>query len=207
MSETDWDVEGDYFESCNCDFLCPCIHTNMVASPPPGDCKVAMAFHVTKGHFRAIPLDDLCFVFVAYTPGSMAEGNWTVGIVIDDRASDAQREAITKIVSGDAGGPMAVLAPLIGTFAGVESKPIRFEKDGLTYKVSIPGMLEEGVAGMPTYADPAQPIVIDNTAHPANARLGLAKATHSHLHAFGIDWDDDGGRNNGHFAPFSWHSG
>lgn len=60
--------------------------------------------------------------------------------------------------------------------------------------------------GTPSMADPAEPIVIDNVAHPANSRLALGRATHSHLHAFGIDWDDDGGTNNGHFAPFRWQS-
>lgn len=204
MATTQWQVEGDYFETCNCDFLCPCIATNMQAKPTQGDCKVAMAFQITKGHHGATALDGLCFAVVARTPGPMIEGNWTVGLIVDDRASDAQREAVTAIASGDAGGPMAVLAALIGNFAGIVSKPIRFEKDGLGRKVSIPEMLEEGVAGMPTFADPAQPIVIDHTAHPANPQLALATATHSHLHAFGIDWDDDSGRNNGHFASFSW---
>jgi hypothetical protein len=99
-----------------------------------------------------------------------------------------------------------MLTPLVGTFASLESRPIRFEADGLTRRVSVPDLLEEGVAGLPTYVDPSQPIVIDNTAHPANSRLALAKATHSHLHAFGLDWDDDGGRNNGHFASFRWRS-
>lgn len=206
MSKSDWQVEGNYFETCNCTFLCPCIHSNMVATPTAGDCKVAMAFEVTKGHFGELSLDGLCFVFIALTPGAMADGNWTVGIVVDDRASDEQREAIRAILCGDAGGPMAMLAPLVGTFAGVESRAIRFETDGLTRRVSVPDLLEEGVAGLPTYGDPSRPIVIDNTAHPANSRLALAKATHSHLHAFGIDWDDDSGRNNGHFASFRWQS-
>ncbi len=39
-----------------------------------------------------------------------------------------------------------------------------------------------------------------------NSRLALAKATGSHLHAFGIAWDDASGRNNGHFAAFDWKS-
>jgi hypothetical protein len=206
VSETDWSVEGDYFETCNCDFLCPCISSNLAARPTKGECKVALAFHVTKGRFGTTPLDDLSFVVVAYTPGAMIDGNWTVGLIVDDRASEAQRDAITGIASGQAGGPMAVLSSLIGTFAGVMSKPIRFEKNGLDRKVSVPEVLEEGMAGMPTMTDPAEPIVIDNTGHPANARLALGKATHSHLHAFGIDWDDDGGENNGHFATFSWQS-
>jgi hypothetical protein len=206
VTNSDWQIAGNYFETCNCDFLCPCIHSNMAAMPTKGDCKVAMAFEVIEGHFGDVALAGLCFVFVARTPGAMADGDWTVGLIVDERASDAQREAIRAILCGEAGGPMAMLTPLVGTFAGLESRPIRFEADGLTRRVSVPDLLEEGVAGLPTYADPTQPIVIDNTAHPANSRLALAKATHSHLHAFGLDWDDDGGRNNGHFASFRWQS-
>ena len=206
MNDQDWRVEGDYFESCNCDFLCPCISSNMTAAPTTGECKVAMVFHITKGHHGGTSLDDLSFAVAAWTPGAMIEGDWTVGIIIDDRADVAQRDAIAAIASGKGGGPMAGLAPLVGTFAGVESRPIRFEKDGLGRQVTIPGVLEQGVAGMPSLADPTDPIALDQTAHPANPRLALAKATHSHLHAFGIDWDDDSGRNNGHFAPFRWQS-
>ena len=49
-----------------------------------------------------------------------------------------------------------------------------------------------------------QPIVLDNVSHPASNRLALAKAGHSRIHAFGIDWDNSSGQRNGHFAPFSW---
>jgi hypothetical protein len=206
MAETQWRIEGDYLETCNCDFLCPCISSNLQAEPTHGGCKAALAFHVTKGHFGATALDDLSFVVAAQTPGPMIDGNWTAGLIVDERANDAQRDALTEIATGKAGGPMAVLAALIGNFAGVISKPIHIESDGLERKISVPGALEEGLVGLPTMTDPTQPIVIDNTAHPANTRLALAKATHSHLHAFGIDWDDDSGRNNGHFASFRWQS-
>jgi hypothetical protein len=66
--------------------------------------------------------------------------------------------------------------------------------NGMSWSVSIPGMLDqaiEGVAG----ANPAEPMYLDNTGHPASNRLALAKATRSHAHAFGLDWDDDSGRN------------
>ncbi len=204
MAKNNWQIEGEYFESCNCAFLCPCLPSNMIEPPTTGECKVAIVFHITKGKFAETALDGLTFVVAALTPGAMAEGNWTVGLIIDERASAAQQEAIGAIASGGAGGPMEGLAPLIGNFVGIETKPIRFEKDGLSCTISVPGMLEQGVVGLASAEDPSQPIVIDNVAHPANSRLGLAKATHSHLHAFGIDWDDDSGQNNGHLAPFSW---
>ncbi len=99
---------------------------------------------------------------------------------------------------------MAAVAPLIGRFLGVERKRIRFEKNGLRRAVSIPGVLEQAIEGVPGGVKPKEPLYIDNTLHPANARLALAKATRSHLNAFGLTWDDTSGRNNGHFAPFSW---
>ncbi len=105
--------------------------------------------------------------------------------------------------TGQAGGPMAAFAPLISTFLGVESRPIHIQRDGMRRSVSIPGQLEqslEGVAG----GNPTEPLYLDNRAHPANACLGLAQARGSHVHAFGLDWDDDSGRNNAHFAPFTW---
>ncbi len=203
MTETNWHLEGEYFETCNCDYLCPCIYTNMSAKPTNGNCTVALAFHIGKGSYGDVKLDDLSFVVVADAPGPMIEGNWTVGLIVDEKGSQEQQEAITAIASGQAGGPMAALEPLIGNFAGVESKPIRFEKNGLKRSVSIPGVVEQSVEGVTSPATPDEPMALDNTGHPANARLALAKSTGSHVHVFGLNWDSEGG-NNGHFAPFSW---
>jgi hypothetical protein len=85
----------------------------------------------------------------------------------------------------------------------VESKPIRFGKNGLKRSISIPGVVEQSVEGVTSYATPNEPMALDKTDHPANARLALAKSTGSHVHVFGLDWVSKGG-NNGHFAPFSW---
>jgi hypothetical protein len=135
----------------------------------------------------------------------MIAGNWTVGVIVDERASAEQREALGAIGSGQGGGPMAALGPLVGHFAGIEAKPIRIESNGMHRSVSIPGALDlaiEGIAG----ASQSEPIYFDNVGHPAATRLALAKASRSHMHAFGINWDDTSGKNNGHFAPFAWSS-
>ena len=98
---------------------------------------------------------------------------------------------------------MAPLGPLIGTFAGVESRPITFDKDGLRRAASIPEMLDQALEGV-SGANGAEPIYLDNVAHPVSTRLGLAHGTRGHVHVFGIDWDNTSGKNNGHFAPFKW---
>lgn len=206
MSTVEWQLSGEYFETCTCDYVCPCVPTNLAAAPTEGHCIFAFAFQTERGRYGPVSLDGIAFAVIGRTPGVMADGNWSVGLIVDERASAEQRDAIAAIASGQAGGPMAALGPLVGTFLGIEARPIRFEKDGLRRGVEIPGVLDQAVEGVASAVRSGEPLYVDNTLHPANARLALARATRSHVHAFGLDWDDTSGRNNGHFAPFSWRN-
>jgi len=199
-----WHIDGEYMETCNCDFLCPCITSNLSARPTEGDCKAAVAMRVDKGEKDGVKLDGLSFIVMLHSPGPMGEGNMTVGLIVDDRASDAQVEAISAIATGAEGGPMAALGPLVGRIAGVEKRPIRFEADGLKRTVQAGDLVDQTCVGLPTATDPAQAICIDNVAHPVNSRLALAQANRSVFNAFGMQWNDSSGTRNGHFAPFSW---
>ena len=205
MASPEWKISGDYFEACSCDSVCPCPTSGLTARPTQGYCDAGLVFHVERGSHGTTKLDGLSFAVLLHTPGAMIAGNWTVGVIVDERASAEQREALAAIGSGQGGGPMAALAPLVGHFAGIEAKPIRIESTGMRRSVSIPGALDiaiEGIAG----AKQTEPIYLDNVGHPAASRLALAKASRGHMHAFGINWDDTSGKNNGHFAPFSWSS-
>jgi len=205
MATPQWKISGDYLEACNCDSVCPCPTSGLAARPTKGSCDAGLVFHVERGAHGPTTLDGLNFAVLLHTPGPMIAGNWTVGVIVDERATAAQREALVAIGSGQGGGPMGALGPLVGNFAGVEAKAIRIERDGMRRSVSIPGVLDLAVEGIPG-ASPAEPIYLDNVGHPAASRLALAKASRSHMHAFGINWDDTSGKNNGHFAPFSWSS-
>ena len=199
-----WRIEGQYMETCNCSFLCPCIGSNLTALPTEGDCKAALALRVDRGEKDGVRLDGVSFIVLLHSPKAMAEGNMTVGLIVDERASEKQVQAIADIATGAAGGPMAALAPLVGKVAGVEKRPIRFESDGLRYSVTAGELVEQALEGVPGPARPGEPIFLDNTCHPVNNRLALAKATRSKFNAFGIRWDDSSGTRNGHFAPFAW---
>jgi len=205
MANVQWTISGEYFEACSCDSVCPCPTSGLAARPTKGSCDAGLVFHVQRGQYGSTRLDGLSFAVLLHTPGAMIQGNWTVGLVLDERASKEQREALTTIASGQGGGPMAALGPLIGTFAGAAAKPIKIESSGMRRSVSITGMLDLAVEGIPG-ANQGEPIYLDNVGHPAASRLALAKASRSHMHAFGIDWDETSGRNNGHFAPFAWKS-
>jgi hypothetical protein len=205
MANTKWQISGEYFETCSCDYLCPCIWTNMAGQPTKGYCDVALVFNVEQGRYGSEKLDGLSFAVIIHAPDVMGKGNMAVGLITDERATAAQQEAIVQIASGQGGGPMAALGPLVGKMLGVEARSIRFDKSGLSRSVSIPGLLDQAVQGV-TGASPDEPLALDGTIHPVNARIALAKATRSHLHAFGINWDDTSGQNNGHFAPFNWQA-
>jgi hypothetical protein len=207
MAATPWQLTGQYMETCSCDYVCPCLPSHLEAKPTKGSCTFAMAFHIDRGRYGSESLDGLTFVIIGRTPEEMIKGNWDVGVIVDERASSDQRQAIAAVCSGQAGGPMAALAPLVGTFHGVEAKPIRFEGSDLNWSVSAPGVLDEAAQGVTGMGDPPMPLAFDNTGHPAADRFYLAKAVRSHLHLFGIDWDDDSGRNNGQYAPFNWQGG
>ena len=196
-----WKISGQYVETCNCDFICPCILTQMQQTTH-GDCKFAMAYRVDQGNFDGVDLANTKFIVVGFTPGNMNEGNWEVGVIIDEGASAEQKESLTAIASGQAGGPIANLAPLMAKFHGVEVRPVKIEGEDGSWSVVVPGMIDQALEGARSMS--GEVLHIDNAGHPVGDRLALARATHSHFDAFGIHYDETSGRNNGHFAPFNW---
>ena len=207
MAAPAWNISGQYCETCSCDFVCPCILGQMATRPSKGSCTFAMTMQIERGSYGNVSLDGITFIVLVYTPEEMAKGNWSVGLVVDERASAEQSEAVTAIASGSAGGPMAPLSGLIGKFLGVEQAPIRFDRSGLKFAVKAGDLVDMALEGQKGI-DPStsEPMFLENTGHPVSNRLALAHASRSHVHALGLAWDDVTGKNNGHFAPFNWRS-
>lgn len=199
-----WSLKGDYFETCSCDFLCPCLPSNMAAKPTEGACNFAMVFEVGEGAKDGVKLDGVRFAVLGHTPGPMADGGWSVGLIVDQAASDAQAQAIAEIASGQAGGPMSALGALVKEFKGIERAAIQIAGTGGNKRATIPGLLEQEIEPVPSPVRPGEPLYVDNTLHPANVRLALARAKRAAMSVFGIDFKDASGRKNGHFAPFAW---
>ena len=205
MSGTTWQLSGQYMESCNCDYLCPCIYTNPQGEVTFDHCTAALIFRVDKGQSGGTSLDGLGFALVIRSGKVMADGNWVFAGVVDANADDAQRQALSAIVSGEAGGPPGMIrANLVSDFRGVEFKPIDFQIEGLKRAVSIPGILSFEIEGVASRNRSGEPFYIDNTSHPAGRRLALARSKELHVSGFGLGLDMVGKGNNGHFAPFSW---
>ena len=202
-----WKVSGQYYETCSCDYVCPCILQQMAVEPSKGTCTFAMAFQIERGNFGSTSLDGLGFIVVGLTPEAMGKGNWSVGLVIDDRATPEQRDGIAALASGSAGGPMAGMSGLIGKFLGIESAPIQFDRAGATWSVTA-GSLIDMAAQSAMGIDPnaTEPLQLSNTGHPASDSISLAHAIKSHVATLGVSWDDTTGKNNGQYAPFNWRN-
>ena len=202
---TQWQLTGDYFENCNCDVVCPCLVSPvppLTARPTRGVCDVALVFHIDRGSYGGLALDDLNVAVVAHTPGPMADGNWSVAASIDERADDQQTGALGAIFTGAEGGPMAAFAPLIANQLGVKKVPIRYAINGKSRSVEIPGIMQISVAPIPTMHASGE--IWANLGHPASPdRLALAAGNPGSTFAdYGMRWDNSG--KNGHYAPISW---
>ena len=207
MTSPSWTVSGQYYETCSCDYVCPCILQQMAVEPSKGTCTFAMAFQIESGTFGSTPVGGLGFIVLGLTPEAMGKGNWSVGLIIDDSATAEQRDAITAIASGSAGGPMSAMSGLIGKFLGVESAPIKFDRLGAKWSVtaaSLVDMAAEAAMGLDPNA--SEPLHLSNTGHPASSKFALAHAMKSHVDALGLSWNDTSGKNNGQYAPFNWRS-
>src|SRR5215813_5263869 len=120
-----WSLHGEYMESCNCDYLCPCIYTNPQGPVTYDHCTAVMAFCIAEGHFGETKLDGLKFALIIRSGKVMADGNWIFAAVVDERANEAQRSVLATIVGGEAGGPPAVIRQnLVSDFRSVEFNTI-----------------------------------------------------------------------------------
>jgi hypothetical protein len=204
-SKQKWQISGEYMESCNCDYLCPCIFTNPQAGATFDQCTSLQIYRIETGSYEGVRLDGLAFAMIIRSKKVMSEGGWIFAGIVDAAADGAQRKALTQIVSGEAGGPPARVRNLLtGDFRGVEVKPISFVTEGLKRSTAIPGVLEFAIEGVASRTNNGEPIYLDNVAHSAGRRLALARSKETHIHAFGLDLDMVGKGNNGHYAPFNW---
>jgi hypothetical protein len=205
MAQRTWELSGEYMESCNCDYLCPCIFTNPQAPATHEHCTALMVYRIDRGHHREVSLDGLKFALVIRSGRVMSDGGWVFGVVVDEKANEAQRQALAAIAGGSAGGPPQMIRDnLVSDFRGIEYRRIDFTADGLRRSAEIPGVLAFAIEGVASRNRSGEPYYIDNTAHPANRRLALARASNLEVQGFGLPLSLVRKGNNGHFAPFAW---
>lgn len=198
-----WRITGTYFENCSCNMVCPCGTSGFTMPADYERCRVVLAFHVDSGVVDGVDVSGLSVAVVADTPQEMLSGNWRVGLFVDAAASTPQAENLAAVFSGQIGGPMAALAPLIGEMLGMEKAPIHYQDDGRRHSVRIGNAVDIEIEDfVPPQSTTGEVSKITGVYHPANSTLTIAKATRSQVTAFGLEFSNVG--KNGHAAPFSW---
>ncbi|HKU49596.1 MAG TPA: DUF1326 domain-containing protein [Nitrososphaera sp.] len=136
-----WRIKADYVETCNCDFGCPC---NFSGFPTYGFCRALVLYHITEGQFGSIDLAGIDVVFAASWPKAIHEGNGTCQLFVAKRATDAQRNAILSIFSGQAkgDGPFVIFAPTFKYMLDPQFVDIEVKVDGRKSSFSVPGVLD-----------------------------------------------------------------
>ena len=125
----DWNLKGNYFESCNCDLVCPCI---FLQPPTEGFCEAQVGWHIEEGHLDGVDLSGRKVGVWLHAPcegdtKNLTDGGWKLALYVDDEATDEQFDAITQLWSGNHGGHLAVIASLVGEVMSAEKAPITIE--------------------------------------------------------------------------------
>ncbi|MGH6897999.1 MAG: DUF1326 domain-containing protein [Geminicoccaceae bacterium] len=197
-----WHLKGSYFETCNCNVACPCV---FLSPPTEGECRVLVAWHVDDGKDGEVDLSDLNVAMAIHSPGHMMETKWRAALYLDERASDAQKQALTRIFAGQAGGHLEALGSFVGDVLGVASVRIDYQALGKKRSLAIPDVASaeieaiEGqgggdvtISGHPLCVAPGEPAVV--------AKSKRLDYTDHHM-----TWAISDG--NGFYSPFAYRGG
>ena len=120
-----YELEGSLLEACSCNVLCPCW---IGEDPDNGTCESVNAYRFERGSIGGVDVSGLSVAAVNLIPGNvLTPGSWRQLLLIDERASDEQLEAIRDAFQGKRGGPLADLAGLVKEWLAVERAPIVHE--------------------------------------------------------------------------------
>jgi hypothetical protein len=200
MAES-WKISGSYFEACNCEVACPCV---FLSPPTSGECTVLLAWHIDQGRFGQTELAGLNTVLAAQSPGHMLEVKWRVALYLDERANQSQQEALAQIFSGQAGGHLAGLAPLIGEVLGVKTAQIEYRSEGKRRSLRLGSVGQMEIEGL-TGQDGGDVTI---SGHPFTAVPGfpavVAKSKQMRFSDYGLECEVS--NKNGFFSPFVYQS-
>lgn len=206
----DWRITGDWFDNCSCAVACPC---TFAQAPDNNLCKYVLFWHITKGHFGDINLDDLCVLAVGTFEGNLWEfdASGRTGMIIDERASEDQAHAILEIYSGNVGGWWAKIGECFTRgkeFLGSEQGAFSFEiaPKQSRWGVEVPGRVKAWAAALsgPT-STPGEP---PRMSSPPGSEMGpgqivtWGKSTVCKVDAFGLSysWTVSSAKH----MPFDW---
>jgi hypothetical protein len=196
-----WNLTGSYAETCSCELMCPC-NTSFDHGATYDFCRVTLAFNIREGDVEGTDISGRRVVLIADTPKVMTDGNWKLGVYVDDGASDEQLGQLVKVFGGQLGGPMGALAPLVGEVYGPERAAIEITDDGLLHSVHVADTIDFEIEDIvPFGVETGEPVRFHGMFHPVGSDLTMAEAKRTRINAFGIEYEGKTGLSK---SEFSW---
>jgi hypothetical protein len=196
-----WNLKGSYVETCSCELMCPC-NLSFDHGATYDFCRVTLVFDIREGEIEGTDIGGLKVAAIADTPKVMTEGNWRLGVFIDEQATDEQGDKLVQLFTGQLGGPMALLAPLVGEMLGVERARIHVHHDALRHRVRVGDAIDFEIEDIvPFGVETGEPVRFAGGFHFVASDLTMAEAKRSRINAFGIDYEGKTGLST---SEFSW---
>jgi hypothetical protein len=145
MPDVKWMIKAREFTNCNCAYGCPC---QFNALPTYGNCQAVAGMEIDEGYHGETKLDGLRFAGIFRWPGAIHEGKGEAAVVIDERANEAQRTALLRILGGLDTEPGATIFQVFSTtlekFHDPIFAPIDFEVDidARTARLKVSGVTD-----------------------------------------------------------------
>jgi hypothetical protein len=171
-----WNLKGSYIETCSCELMCPC-NLSFDHGATYDFCRVTLVFNIREGQIEGTVIGGLKVAAIADTPKVMTDGNWRLGVFVDERATDDQLNKLVQVFGGQLGGPMAGLAPLVGEMLGVERAAIEVIDDGVRHSVRVGDVIDVEIEDVvPFGVETGEPVRFAGMFHPVASDLTMAEA-------------------------------
>jgi len=189
-----WRLEGTLFDMCNCETFCPC---NYFQNPHGEDCRGSVVWKIDMGNFGGTKLDGLKFALIFFSKGNPLKGVESAALIIDESATTAQRDALMKVLSGEAGGVFQMLASSIKENRGVTFAKFEYDNDGKSWSVKAGNVLDmkgefvKPPAGFPLESKPKKVEVYDPLFVPTLEKV-VGITEYYRANAGGMNYDISG---------------
>jgi hypothetical protein len=195
-----YEMRGQFLEACDCQVMCPCW---LDQEPDEDQCTGMIAWYVERGRIDTVDVSGLAAVSVSYHRGHRHGAKARVALLVDDRASDAQQQALAGAFTGKLGGPLAELAEMTDETGSVQPARISYTTDAAATTVTAGQVLTvtmsplTGSTGrITTLADAALATLLGTP-----AEVGRSSAFRLDLPGQSLDLDVQArGANRGRFA-------
>jgi hypothetical protein len=127
-----WRIRGSYFESCNCDAICPCRRIDGVPGgrSTHGVCMGVLSWLVEDGVADGVDVSGLPVAIALQYSDDEPGSPWTWVLYLDSRAAEEQRAALESIFTGRLGGDAQTHFPWVWkTSELVAVRPVEIDVD------------------------------------------------------------------------------